>query len=64
MELHNRRILLTGASGGIGSALAQRLAAAGARLALVGRRHEAPARLASGLPGASIVVADLATAAG
>lgn len=64
MELHNRRILLTGASGGIGSALAQRLAAAGARLALVGRRHEALARLASSLPGASIVVADLATAAG
>lgn len=37
MELHGKRVLLTGAAGGIGSDLAERLAARGAVLALVGR---------------------------
>jgi short-subunit dehydrogenase len=36
MDLSNARILLTGASGGIGTPLARRLAAAGARLFMVG----------------------------
>ena len=60
MQLSNARILLTGASGGLGQALAQQLAAAGARLLLAGRD---PARLAATLgtlgAGHSSVCADL-----
>jgi len=37
MQIHNARIVLTGASGGIGAALAAELAKRGARLGLVGR---------------------------
>lgn len=37
MKLEGKKILLTGASGGIGSQLAQQLTEAGARLALIGR---------------------------
>jgi len=43
MELNNARILLTGATGGLGQALAQALSAAGATLLLAGRN---PSRLA------------------
>lgn len=49
MNLEGSRILLTGASGGIGSALAERLAARGAALALVGREAETLAALADRL---------------
>lgn len=41
MNLEGCRILLTGASGGLGSAVAEALAAKGARLALAGRRRDA-----------------------
>jgi len=41
MELKNSRIVLTGATGGIGSCIARQLSAKGARLVLVGRRAEA-----------------------
>lgn len=41
MNLEGCRILLTGASGGLGSAIAESLAAHGARLALAGRRRDA-----------------------
>ncbi len=41
MKLENARIILTGAGGGIGSEVARRLAAEGARLALVGRNEAA-----------------------
>lgn len=40
MELHGRRVLITGASRGIGAELARGLAAAGAELALVARSRE------------------------
>lgn len=39
-DLRGRRILITGASGGIGRSLAEQAAAAGARLALAGRTPE------------------------
>jgi short-subunit dehydrogenase len=57
MQLKDARILLTGANGGIGSALADRLAAVGARLALLGRERNAAEaaceRLRAAHPGAT-----------
>jgi short-subunit dehydrogenase len=65
MKLHGKTLVLTGASGGIGQALAHALAAAGARLILVGRDAARLAALAGTLPGAhSTVTADLGEAAG
>lgn len=40
MNLHNRKVVLTGASGGIGNAIAKALAACGCHLTLVGRNTE------------------------
>lgn len=58
-ELTGKRVLLTGASGGIGSATAEALARAGTRLVLAGRK-EAPLRsVASKLPDALAVPTDL-----
>jgi short-subunit dehydrogenase len=51
MQIEQQRILLTGASGGIGQALAHELTARGARLGLVGRSPEPLARLAAALSG-------------
>jgi len=48
-SLHGRVTLVTGASGGIGSALARGLALAGAKVALHGRSAERLARLADGI---------------
>lgn len=63
MSLAGKRIVLTGASGGIGSALARELAREGAALLLVGRRPETLSALAvelAGLGGRAIPVpADL-----
>lgn len=59
MEISGTRVLLTGATGGIGQALAEAFATAGATLVLSGRRsdelHELAARV-----GGRAVVADLA----
>ena len=60
MQLSNARILLTGASGGLGQALAQQLAAAGARLLLAGRDTSRLAATLGALgDGHSSVCADL-----
>lgn len=62
MELKQKRILLTGASGGIGAATARQLAARGANLVLVGRRMDKLERLKESLdnPGQHLtIVADL-----
>jgi short-subunit dehydrogenase len=68
MDLDDKLILLTGAAGGIGEAIAHRLAGSGARMLLVGR---SPARLAAvcaSLPRRSrphlIVPADITTPQG
>jgi short-subunit dehydrogenase len=57
--LRGRTVLLTGASGGIGAALAEVLAAQGAELVLSGRREAELASLARRV-GGRVVVADLA----
>lgn len=49
--LADRVVLMTGASGGIGAATAQRLAGDGASIVAVGRRREALDRLVATLPG-------------
>lgn len=51
MELAGRTVLLTGATGGLGRAIARALAARGAKLSLSGRRAEALEELAAELPG-------------
>ncbi|CAM5190596.1 Short-subunit dehydrogenase OS=Castellaniella defragrans OX=75697 GN=HNR28_002963 PE=3 SV=1 [Castellaniella denitrificans] len=48
---HPERVFITGASSGIGAALARRYAARGAVLGLVGRRRDALQALCDGLPG-------------
>ncbi len=60
MRLNDARILLTGASGGLGQALAQALAREGASLLLVGRDQNKLAALALGLPGGARSIATLA----
>ena len=60
MKLDGTRIVLTGASSGIGRALACELSAAGAELALVAGREPEPQALATELPGVAYVIpADL-----
>jgi short-subunit dehydrogenase len=56
MELSGRRALLTGATGGLGRATAEALAAQGATLLLSGRKPEALEELAASLDGTDHVV--------
>ncbi len=63
MIIAGRSVLLTGATGGIGQAIARRLHNAGARLTLTGRRTEVLEPLAGEL-GAQVVAADLGEQAG
>jgi short-subunit dehydrogenase len=62
MELSGRTALLTGATGGLGRAIAQALAERGAKLVLSGRKAEALEALATELPseGHRVLPADLA----
>lgn len=64
MNLNNKRILLTGATGGVGSLIAKQLAAKGAALILVGRNASKLIALQSEIEHngrkASFIVADLA----
>ncbi|MEA2303212.1 MAG: hypothetical protein QOH43_492 [Solirubrobacteraceae bacterium] len=59
MDLQGRTVLLTGATGGIGHAIARRLHRAGAQLILTGRRTEVLEPLAAEL-GARAIAVDLA----
>ena len=59
MELSGRTVLLTGASGGLGHAIGDALAARGARLLLSGRRREQLEELAA-RTGGTVLVCDLA----
>jgi short-subunit dehydrogenase len=61
MKLAGARVVVTGASRGIGAQLASKLAAKGARVALVARSHDAIAKLAADL-GGDAYPADLADA--
>jgi short-subunit dehydrogenase len=61
--LAGERVVITGASSGIGTALARHYAARGATLALIARREDALNALARELPGShQIYVADVADA--
>lgn len=59
-DLRGGRLLLTGATSGLGPGLARALHTAGYRLVLSGRRAEAVAPLARELVGSETIVADLA----
>jgi short-subunit dehydrogenase len=62
MELADRKTLLTGATGGLGRAIAGAMAAKGAKLVLSGRKAEALDAMAAELPGEghATISADLA----
>jgi NAD(P)-dependent dehydrogenase (short-subunit alcohol dehydrogenase family) len=62
--LQGRHALVTGAARGIGAVIARVLASDGARLTLLGRRHDALQQLADALPGGphGVVVADVSDA--
>lgn len=59
MRFHDRVVLVVGATGGLGAAIAEAFAAKGSRLVLAARRPELLAPLAARL-GATALVADLA----
>jgi short-subunit dehydrogenase len=63
MDLNGKRILLSGATGGLGRAIAGELAGAGAKLVLSSRREQELKEIAAGLPGGAkaheVIAADL-----
>jgi 3-oxoacyl-[acyl-carrier protein] reductase len=62
-DLTGMTALVTGASGGIGSAVAKALAERGARVALSGTREDALKAISATIPGSVIVPCDLSDAA-
>jgi len=64
MEIRNKRIVLTGAAGGMGRLLAAELKQKGAILALVDANAEALNEVAAGLAGSHPVAGDLSSAEG
>src|SRR3954452_11729782 len=60
VNISGSRVLLTGATGGLGRAIAKALDQRGARLLLPGRKQEALEALAAELRNAEVVAADLA----
>jgi short-subunit dehydrogenase len=66
MQLEGKRVLLSGATGGLGRAIAEALAAKGAKLVLSSRRKKELEEIARSLPGGArrhkVIVADLAKA--
>jgi NADP-dependent 3-hydroxy acid dehydrogenase YdfG len=60
IDFSQRTAVVTGATSGIGAAIATAFSHAGARVALVGRRRDRLERLAADLPGTVAVPADLA----
>lgn len=59
MEIKNKVVIVTGASEGIGEAVARKLAHAGARVVLAARNDEKLAKLAHELPGSVAVHTDM-----
>jgi len=65
MKLQDKQVLLSGATGGIGWAIAERLAQAGAKLLLLGRNETKLNQLQQALPGEHrVVIADLNSTGG
>jgi short-subunit dehydrogenase len=58
-DLHERTVLLTGASSGVGPYIAARLRAEGASLILSGRSRDRLQRIAAQVGGAQVIAADL-----
>jgi len=64
MEIQGKRLILTGAAGGIGAELAAALAARGAKLVLIDRDEEALTKVAATLENSHAVAGDLSTRIG
>ena len=62
MDIKGKSVLITGASGGIGSAVSKHLAGLGARVALVARNETALKILAEAIPGSATIPADITKA--
>ncbi|MGC4075154.1 MAG: SDR family oxidoreductase [Nibricoccus sp.] len=64
LNLTNKRALVTGSTEGIGRAIAQSLAAEGARVIINGRNRQKAQAIADTIPGATVAIGDLSTPAG